>query len=213
MNSPIKDPVTTIIEYYDGLINEINLHTDQLLSRVKETDLLTTYESSCGPLMDEHTPYREKYTYPDENASDDNYIPESRKVRDYMNAVRIKNIEAVNKVQEENVQEELKTYEANKIDYEAIKRRNESLNRVSMVNSFGNKIGSLLNYVNDFAMKRKKSNETVNMNEEIRALAFRNRFCFLVNLDEFGFKRKLMFNLCTVVTDFYLNKTEVNSLK
>ena len=86
-----KPPRMFLIEYYDGLIRDLDVYTEQLLIKFDDNDMLPetpTYQRYCAITIEE-----------DNWVEDDQVkIPESRRIIDYINKVREKAIEELRKV-------------------------------------------------------------------------------------------------------------------
>ena len=110
-------PKMLIVDYYDSLINRIDIYTEELLEEYSEDDVLPKEnEPSESPWCGDYkevidNPYKIDYNgiLNTENQMND-VIPGSTKVHDYLNRVRSKAIEEIGKVRDEN----LSRYELNK---------------------------------------------------------------------------------------------------
>ena len=181
-------PKLLIVDYYDSLISDIDIYTEQLLEKYTENDLLPneiksdewliklpTYRDSdfenkeFFEIESMFDPYKEFYRFEKKQA---NVTPESTKVRDYLNLVRSKSIEEINKVKEEN----LSRYDLNKDKY-----------------------------------KYKRDELTTGIIEDMKRELFKDRYCFQIRIDSLFAKRIFIpFQLLTIVTDFYIDSDNIS---
>jgi hypothetical protein len=181
-------PKLLIVDYYDSLISDINIYTEQLLEKYTENDLLPneiksdewliklpTYRDSdfenkeFFEIESMFDPYKEHYRFEKKQT---NVTPESTKVRDYLNLVRSKSIEEINKVKEEN----LSRYDLNKDKY-----------------------------------KYKRDELTTGIIEDMKRELFKDRYCFQIRIDRLFLKSvSIPFQLLTIVTDFYIDPDNIS---
>ena len=184
-------PSLLITEYYDSLISQLDIYTEETIKEYKENGLpekkiinsYTRYDDDDE--TDDDDMYRitrifnryklRSYSI---NRTDIPEITEISQAEDYMNNVRQKAIDEIRKVQDEN----LEYYKANK---------------------------------DKFKVDRK--NLTEEKLEEIKSQLFSNRFCFLVEKKPLNMLKNKsndrygpLFNLHTVITDFYLRESDID---
>lgn len=182
-------PKLLIVDYYDSLISEIDIYTEQLLEKYTENDLLPNEIKRDNMIMKYPTnqksdfenkdffeiesmvdPYKEFYRFEKKQT---NVTPESTKVRDYLNLVRSKSIEEINKVKEEN----LSRYDLNKDKY-----------------------------------KYNRNELTTEIVEDMKRELFKDRYCFQLRIDRLFFTSvgSLPFQILTIVTDFYIDPDKIS---
>ena len=197
----IISPTLLITDYYDSLIREIDIYTEEQINRYDDQQQQSSirriglkYNTDTRRTFGVETyknPYRsDKYT----NLDKIRYFTEKKPEetggeRDYLNMVRKKAIDEIRKVQEEN----LEYYRDNK---ERFKVDRENLDEEKI--------------------------------EELRSKLFANRFCFLVNVPDevliYSYKwcpdtdsranRSIsLFKLHIVITDFYLRESDIDYLR
>ena len=191
MSGYITTPLL-ITDYYDSLISQLDIYTEETIKEYKENGLpvKTHRETLNESFNDEETD--EKYGVETLNnphepkrytiyQTDISEITDISQAEEYMNKVRQKAIDEIIKVQDEN----LEYYKANKEKF-----------------------------------KVDRENLTEEKLEELKSQLFSNRFCFLIkreplNNTEKGSKQKYgpLFNLHTVITDFYLSKSDIDYIK
>lgn len=172
-----------ITEYYDSLISQVDIYTEERIKEIKEngltkikstTKLGTTLHNEPYGIEEIRNPYEsQRYSI---DRTDISEITEISQAEEYINKTRQKAVDEIRKVKEEN----FKYYKANK---------------------------------DKFKVDRKNLNEE--MLEELKSQLFANGYCFLV------FKRPNLyhgryipiFNLHTVITDFYLKNSEVEFIR
>ena len=125
-------PKLLIVDYHDSLINEIDICTEEILEKYTENEVLPdepkvklngvfNHERDSEDIESKKyhkffkidsiiDPYKEEYKFDKEEID---FIPESKKLHDYVNQIRSKSIEEINKVREENLQQ----FEINKEKY------------------------------------------------------------------------------------------------
>lgn len=181
-----------ITEYYDSLISQLDIYTEEKIKMYKEKGLPVKRindRCSCGKVVfvrgktyPEYgvemleNPYEEQTYSIDRDEMSKRYITKESQA-EYMNKVREKAINKIIMVQDEN----LKLYNENQEKF---------------------KIGD-------------RENET----EEFKSQLFANRFCFLVqkqpkDICRYGEDRKMpLFNLHLVITDFYLRESDIEYIR
>lgn len=177
--SEFLTPRLLITEYYDSLINHLDIYTEKRINECKEKD------------------QRE----------------------DKLNEARQKAIDTIIKVRDEN----LEFYNDNKDDTEMrIKQVKEHIQNYQELESKKKKRKHYSTRANKADIKGAKS-KVQNQNlplEEIKSILFANRFCFLLDIEKLNRKstdrksvESSLFNLCTVVTDFYLRESDIDYIR
>jgi hypothetical protein len=136
LTTKFTTPRLLIIDYYDSLINRIDKYTEQLLEQYGDEDILPNEpdvlerhrgccdgDELCGEKYHQET-YFEEYNYDNIERQLD-YEPGVTKVRDYFNRVRSRQIDAILKVRDHN----LESYEMNKLAYKNIP---DNMNKVEI---------------------------------------------------------------------------------
>ena len=186
-----KNPRLLIFDYYDSLIHDIDIYTEEQIEKLSEEDLFSNFnlkimnnnkkKDSRNEIEDLKffeidsivDPYKGEYKF-DLNQPI-KVTSGSTKIRDYLNLVRSKSIEEIKQVREEN----LERYEINK---------------------------KKCNYNRNIEMTSEKV-------EEIRRELFKEGFCFLLNLKNiFGENVSIPYEFVTIITDFYLDVFEFHGL-
>ena len=185
-----------ITDYYDSLISQLDIYTEETIKEYKENGLpLKTNRGSicCGRYINEETdefenygvetfknPYESQEYTINRNDISETEITNKSQVVEYMNKVRQKAIEEIRKVQDEN----LEYYKANKDLF-----------------------------------KIDRENLTEEKFEELKSQLFATKFCFLLKReplnmlkDESKDRYAPLFNLHTVITDFYLRQCDIDYL-
>ena len=118
-NNEFHSPKMLIVDYYDDLIRDIDIYTEELLEKYSQDDLLTI-EAKPRPekldFCDEFVFFKNPYRIEYENDLKINVTQGSTKIHEYLNLVRSKAIEEINKAKEENLQRYEINKERNKID-------------------------------------------------------------------------------------------------
>ena len=192
--SEFVTPSLLITEYYDSLISQIDIFTEERIRECKDD----IDEEECGEKYDPsyfdnygnvygvetiYNPYKpQKYSINRTDISETE-ITDKAKAVEYMNKVRQKAIEEIRKVQDEN----LEYYKANKDK-----------------------------------LKVDRKNLTEEKLEELKSQLFANRFCFLVKKEPYylffdsGDNKDIknpLFYLHTVITDFYVRESDIVYIK
>jgi hypothetical protein len=174
-------PKLLIVDYYDSLINRIDIYTEELLAEYSEDDVLPKEKEPSashwwiGLKLKEtiDNPYKIDYNGVlniDNQVKD--VVPGSTKVHDYLNRVRSKAIEEIGKVRDEN----LSRYELNKERFKKYGNRDEL---------------------------------TEEKIEEMQRELFEESFCFLLSIDRVKNSRSnCLFELHTIVTDCYFDSND-----
>lgn len=106
-NNEFHSPKMLIVDYYDDLIRDIDIYTEELLEKYSEDDLLTI-EAKPKPqkldLSDEFVFFKNPYKIEYKNDLMINVTQGSTKIHEYLNLVRSKAIEEINKAKDENLQ-------------------------------------------------------------------------------------------------------------
>ena len=184
MNEFITPPLL-ITEYYDSLISQLDIYTEERMKEFKEKGLqlkriYTFYTCGRRRFYGEKTyqnygletlnnPYISKTYIID--PTDISEIKDISKAQEYMNKVREKAIDEIRKVQDEN----LEYYKANKDKF-----------------------------------KVDRINLTEEKWEELKSQLFDNRYCFLVKKEP---KYSTIFELHIVITDFYLRESDIDYIR
>ena len=188
-------PPLLITEYYDSLISQVDIYTEEKIKEYKEKGLPEKRINSivaCGRricagnpqnygIESLKNPYeKQKYTR-DRNDKPKIEITDIIQAEEYMNKVRQQAIDEIRMVQDEN----LKFYKANK---------------------------------EKFKVDRK--NLTDEKLEELKSQLFANRYCFLVKKQPIEIREHWekpskipLFNLHIVITDFYLRESDIDFIR
>ena len=110
-NNQFHSPKMLIVDYYDDLIRDIDIYTEELLQKYSQDDLLTIAKPEKLDFCDEFVFFKNPYRIEYENDLKINVTQGSTKIHEYLNLVRSKAIEEINKAKEENLQR----YEINKL--------------------------------------------------------------------------------------------------
>ena len=188
-NYNFHSPTMLIVDYYDSLISDIDIFTEEILEKYTENDVLP--DEPIVDLNDRFNneinlkevenrtffeidsiidPYREEYRF---DKVPINFIPGSTKLHDYVNQIRSKSIEEIKIVREENLQ----YYEINKDKFKS-NRKDLSAAKV----------------------------------EEMKRELFKDKFCFLLRIDNI-FDVKIPIKYITIITDFYLDHLDLFKLR
>ena len=108
-----QSPKLLIVDYYDDLIRDIDIYTEEQLAKYSQDDLLPIESNPEYPSSVEIEGLKDPYKIEYKNESEINVTPGWTKIIDYLNLVRSKAIEEINKAKEEN----LERYELNKSKY------------------------------------------------------------------------------------------------
>lgn len=195
-------PKLVIIDYYDSLINQIDIYTEELIEKCQDNDLLlhvfggenpgrqkttlgeelTNYQN--GPEMFDFfiDPYNDEYDLDNASITNSKFVPGVTRIKEYLNSLRMSAIEEIRTAQEENIRY-----------YESIR------NRVEI----------------------ERNSEKI---ELLRSQIFSNRFCFLMRIVvensplSSSYLRSYprcdaIFKLFTIVVDFYMSDEEIDLLK
>lgn len=177
-----------ISDYYDKLVNQIDVYTEKLAERFADTDKLpkepqrirrSLVDANDDEMYGEtfrQDPYSCEYKYADDISVDTGRVePGVTRAKEYLDLVRTKAIGEINKAREHN----LNTYELRKDAYK--------INRDEM---------------------------TDERLRELKSRIFAEKFCFLLMIDTFeGNPNQCLYKLYTVITDFYLNRSDLNLLR
>ena len=185
-----------ITEYYDSLISQLNIYTEEKIKEYKEKGLPEKRINNicaCGGIIyvDKNyhyygvetmkNPYKEQIYTIDRNDRPIIEITDISEAEEYMNKVRQRAIDEIRKIKEEN----LKFYNANQDKFK----------------------------VDRTALTDEKL-------EELKCQLFGNRFCFLVEkrpveIREYWEKASKLplFNLHIILTDFYLRESDIDYIR
>ena len=178
--SVFYSPSLLIADYYDSLISQLDIYTEERIKEHKEKALSqidsnnSDEESSNETRVEKFENRSLKYKI---DRSEFAIVTEVTQVEDYLNEVRQKAIDEIRKVKDEN----LDHYNGNKDKFKLFSDDNL---------------------------------------EELKSNLFANRFCFLVNIKTIGIKcwettvrNGSLFKLHIVITDFYLNESDIESIR
>lgn len=170
-----RTPKLLIVDYYDSVISDIDIITEELFEKYNEDEVFKIESNNNNSGLEQRSeiekffeneklidPYSDEYKYD----TDLKITLESGKIHDYLNLVRLKAIEEVKNVRDEN----LEHYELNKAEY-----------------------------------KYNRNDLTAEKVEEIRRELFKEKFCFLLRIDDILKETELKFKCVIVITDFYLD--------
>lgn len=185
MDCSIKRPALLLVDYYDSLIQEVDICAERLLETHSDHDLPIPVDSSATsssyakycPIVEKaqetydvevyNNPYSYRYVYP---TLDTSLTVPLTTVWQYVNTVRSKFIDEIKRIQSVNLQ----SFEAKRA---TIKSRQLSI-------------------------------------EQLKCHLFAEKFCFLLHVDEFNQQpNNCLFKLSLIVTDFYLNSSDLDTLK
>ena len=96
------NPKLFIVDYYDSLISEIDIYTEELLEKYNENDLLEENPKEKDSFENATSINQYKIEYKNELMI--KVTPGSTKIHEYLNEVRSKAIEEINKVKHENLE-------------------------------------------------------------------------------------------------------------
>lgn len=188
-------PPLLITDYYDSLISQLDIYTEERIKEINEKGLkkekisfrINNFISPkrANPVETINNPYEsQKYTI-DRTDISETEITEILQAEEYLNNARQKAINEIRKVQEEN----LKYYKANK---------------------------------DKFNVDRK--NLTDEKLKELKSQLFATKFCFLIlnnptknvlieiEKQDMGYYDPI-FNLHTIITDFYLGESDIEYIR
>ena len=168
MLSPKKE----IIDHFDSLINRVDIDIDECLEKYNQKQVLS--ELKCFDVGKRYVRCQNRIYLNPRSEKDIKYEivdewPESTKIVDYLNRIRMRTIEELRKAQDET------------LDY----------------------------------YKLNSSQFKLNSMEEIRRDLFKDKFHFqvLYKPEETLYTNFWIFNLFTLVTDFYISSTHINLLE
>ena len=193
----MKNPKLIITDYYDSLINYIDIHTEELLQKYSEPDLIKDDESYISQepriegrirlIMDEIKPLKplkpfedkyppeDKYTYDSSSIKTlSDFTPGSTRVCDYLNGTRDVMIKFLLDAQKKTLEE------------------------VEFIR-------------NDLKQLGKDDSKCMD-EDDVMAKLFANRFHMIIKVDKentenrLGYKKFFVFKLIIVDFDFYLKK-------
>ena len=170
-------PKVEIINHFDNLINRIDIDIDSSLEKFNDqqllSELLRSSENNRKDFKNRNVSFELRYFDTIDNSSKRNLdsLPETTKVADYLNQVRMETIEELKKAQEDT----LEHYKLNS--------------------------------------SRFKSELTKEKNIDVlRSELFAEKFYFQINLNQ-SETRLLAFNIFTIVSDFYISPSHIDSLE
>jgi hypothetical protein len=193
----VTDPRILIIDYYDLLINSIDIYTEETLielAKIQATPAIVTPKTCCDKFNHGHYEQmrrrHEHFCYEDDgefmcsrhsHAASSHQAQQQRHRKgvdaDYLNKARMKAIVEIKKVQEES----LKLYKLNSAKIDAEYKR------------------------------LKLENPDQDEEELLRQVIFAKKFAFVVIID--GNKFKFKFEAFTIFCDFYINENNVKYLE
>lgn len=191
MSSQFHSPALLITDYYDELITDVDVYTEELLEKYKRDDLMPQepepYEHVArNPWSKDddfygvdayNDPYSWKYKY--DAASDLKVTPGLTKVHDYLTMLRERVIEVLKNAQQFN----LDWFRDNKSKIH-IERDNMSKENIEL----------------------------------LKSQLFEKKFCFVLKIDKFKtmfntVDNKCLYRLYTIVCDFYLSYNQIKYLR
>ena len=172
----------------EGLLDKYIIHQSGRYPSVVELDSSSTAALETYGIAARIDPYTDQYSYNKIESID----PKTIRVRDYLNLVRILAVEELKRAWEEV----FISYEADKTRFN-LPSSNSTSSNLSTSSS-----GQLSNRLID----------------ELKRKVFQTRFAFLLEVDQFKLKRcdnenQSVFKYYTVVSDFYLSKIDIKTLK
>lgn len=198
-------PRLLISDYFDSLVNEVDLRTEELIKQHENNNIELNLEDenenhgtgTTKKRFDSQSetygfdcyndPYSTRYRVEDIEKINPTSLPDTRKIIDYFNWVRMRSIDVIESLKVEI----LENYELNKDRYSA-------------------EIDEI---------RRSKNDEKLGMLvENLRKRLFERKFCFVLKLADlqpgnFLIADNCLFRFCTLLTDFYLNETEIKQLQ
>lgn len=194
-------PRLLISDYFDSLVNEVDLRTEELIKQHESNNIELNLEdenenhgttkkrfdsqSETYGFDSYNDPYSTRYRV--EDIEKINPLPNTRKIIDYFNWVRMRSIDVIDTLKVEI----LENYELNKVRYSA-------------------EIDEI---------RRSKNDEKLGMLvENLTKRLFEGKFCFVLKLADlqpgnFLIADNCLFRFCTLLTDFYLNENEIKQLQ
>lgn len=189
----LTSPKILIIDYYDGLIREIDIYTEDTLRKQSDGDMLLSTEEKTSKEEDKRSnkygnqietygvearidPYIDQYSY-DQESQPQTFEPGTT-LKQYLDSIRMRMIDELNRLQDET----LRNYELIKAQ---IQGRTESDN-------------------------------------EVMSRLFENRFCFVLDIETIcsilydGSVEKMkpdLSSLYLIIMDFYLSPEDIKLLK
>ena len=168
-------PKVEIINYFDSLINKVDIHFEECLENYNQDQVIGDLE--CFKKLFKHYTTKDRLSSPSIHVKfhdsfelaqkRDNEWSESTKVVDYLNQERLRTIEQLRK----GLEESLEYYKENlsQCDFESF--------------------------------------------DEMKSQLFKDKFYFQVSYQKPSSIISWIFNLYTIVTDFYLSQTDINLLE
>lgn len=188
-------PALFISDYYDSLVREIDIYTEELMNEYSESDtlppeperifvnkLIMTKQDKRLKYVDDNK-YTAEYEY--EVKKNLEVIPGSTKVHEYLNMVRENAIAVIRKSEQDS-----------------FKKYNENRDKFKMI----------------------KGNINEEQIEMLKKELFSDNFCFLIRIDYLpNYKNafsnrqtlfsKSLFRLYTIQTDFYLRESDIHYIR
>lgn len=213
-----------ISDHYDELVNQIDLYTEELLEKIPKDAVITELprfppgsnkDDDDWVFKNDETfegPYSDRYDLSGEEDVEVKVIIGETKVADYVNLIRSKAIEEIQKAREENL-EQLAMNPPN---------QNPKPNPIEIEEQEAMDITS---DSDDSDCINETDLEKVNM-EKLRYELFQDKFCFFVMLEKLPYdsdfkyvshydktKNKSIFQMYTIVVDFYMSLDDIDLLE
>lgn len=209
-----------ISDHYDELVNQIDLYTEELLEKIPKDAVITElprFPSGSNKDDDDwlykndetfEGPYSDRYDFSGEEDVEVKVVLGETKVADYVNLVRSKAIEEIRKAREENLEQlVMNPPNQNPIEIE----EQEAMDITSDSDDSDCIVETDL--------------EKVTM-EKLRYELFQDKFCFFVMLEQLPYdpdfkyvshldrtKNKSIFQMYTIVVDFYMSLDDIDLLE
>ena len=191
MSKIYKTPALVISDYYDSLISQLDIYTEEKINDIKlnglpnillvenpNKNVKTNIETTYG-VESVNNPYEsQKYTI-DRAEIPETEVKDKSEAEEYINNMRQKAIVEIRKVEEKS----FKIYKANKDKF-----------------------------------KIDREEQTEEKLEELKSQLFSTLFCFLVKKEPIkksknGIESYRIFNLQTIITDFYLRECDIDYIR
>ena len=191
MSKIYKTPALVISDYYDSLISQLDIYTEEKINNIKlnglpnillvenpNKNVKTNIETTYG-VESVNNPYEsQKYTI-DRAKIPETEVKDKSEAEEYINNMRQKAIDEIRKVEEKS----FKLYKANKDKF-----------------------------------KIDREEQTEEKLEELKSQLLSTLFCFLVKKEPIkksknGIESYRIFNLQTIITDFYLRECDIDYIR
>ena len=209
-----------ISDHYDELMNQIDLYTEELLEKIPKDAVITELprfppgsnkDDDDWVFKNDETfegPYNDRYDFSGEEGVEVKVVLEETKVTDYVNLIRSKAIEEIRKAREENLEQlAMRPPNPNPIEIE----EQEAMDITSDSDDS--------DCINETDLEK----VTI---EKLRYELFQDKFCFFVMLDKLPYdpdfkyvshldrtRNKSIFQLYTIVVDFYMSLDDIDLLE